>query len=312
MPLFLLNRLRLFTNKLLAPAGFAVERVRKTNPWGSPMVSTKVGSFTIQVPRFNSVTVTYRDNPENMSQLAALVLLMKKKYPNLSAIDIGANVGDTACVIKTAADIPLMCIEGDDSTYQLLRQNLSQLQQTSAHKLFLGEKTGNVAVTFDKAGWNTTIKPSQAADSQSIKITSLDDFMSAQQAAATCKVVKIDAEGFDCSIIRGAAKFIRQSHPVLMFEYNRDNMDAIGENGLDTLRMLSDLGYSQVVFHDCYSRFFTDALLSNDGLVRDMLDYADGKHGAIYYFDLTVFHQDDTDVAIEFVKAERARRINAR
>jgi len=169
-----------------------------------------------------------------------------------------------------------------------------------------------VAVTFDKAGWNTTIKSSQAADSQSIKITSLDDFMSAQQAAATCKVVKIDAEGFDCSIIRGAAKFIRQSHPVLMFEYNRDNMDAIGENGLDTLRMLSDLGYSQVVFHDCYSRFFTDALLSNDGLVRDMLDYADGKHGAIYYFDLTVFHQDDTDVAIEFVKAERARRINAR
>ena len=276
------------------------------------MVSTKVGSFTIQVPRFNSVTVTYRDNPENMSQLAALVLLMKKKYPNLSAIDIGANVGDTACVIKTAADIPLMCIEGDDSTYQLLRQNLSQLQQTSAHKLFLGEKTGNVAVTFDKAGWNTTIKSSQAADSQSIKITSLDDFMSAQQAAATCKVVKIDAEGFDCSIIRGAAKFIRQSHPVLMFEYNRDNMDAIGENGLDTLRILSDLGYSQVVFHDCYSRFFTDALLSNDGLVRDMLDYADGKHGAIYYFDLTVFHQDDTDVAIEFVKAERALRINAR
>lgn len=311
MPLYLLNRLRLFTNKVLAPAGFAVQRVRKSNPWGSPMVATKVGRFTIQVPRFNPVTTTYEDNPDNMSQLAALVVLMKKKYPNVSAVDIGANVGDTACVIKTAADIPLMCIEGDGATFELLKKNISQLPNTTAYQLFLGEKTGNMAVSFDKAGWNTTIKPGESNGAQTIKITSLDDFMAAQPAASTCRVAKIDAEGFDCSIIRGAAKFIRQTHPVLMFEYNRDNMDAIGEKGLGTLTMLGELGYSQVAFHDCHGRFFSGSTFSDETLIRDLLDYADGKHGAIYYFDLTVFHQDDADVALEFVKEERARRVNA-
>jgi FkbM family methyltransferase len=310
MPLYLLNHLRLFTNKVLAPVGFAVERVRKTNPWGSPLVSTKIGKFTIRVPRINPVTVTYLDYPDTMSQLAPLVLLMKKKYPNLSAIDIGANVGDTACLIKTGGDIPLVCIEGDDSTYELLRQNMSQWKNTSAHKLFLGEKTGNVAATFERSGWNTTIKPGHSSGSQNIEITSLDDFMCAQQAAANCKLVKIDAEGFDCSIIRGAMKFLQQVRPVVMFEYNRDNMDTIGEKGLETLRMLCDLGYSKVAFHDCYGRFFTDAALSEDGLVQDLLDYADGKHPGIYYFDLTVFHKDDSEVALEFVKGERTRRNN--
>jgi FkbM family methyltransferase len=236
----------------------------------------------------------------------------EKKYPALSAIDIGANVGDTACIIKTAADIPLLCIEGDDYTFALLQENLRQFQNVTAYKLFLSEKTGTMAATFEKAGWNTTIKPGQGDGAQSISLTSLDDFLAREQVASGCKLLKIDTEGFDCSIIRGAAKFLQQAHPALMFEYNRDNMEAIGEKGAATLAMLRDLGYSQVVFHDCYGRFFTAASLLDDALVGDLLDYADGKHGAIYYFDLTMFHHEDTDVALEFIKAERARRVIAR
>ena len=310
MPLF--NSLRLFTNKVLAPAGFAVQRVKKTNPWGSAIVTARVGRFSIQVPRTNQVSTEYQDNPGYMGELAALASLLKKKFPDLSAIDIGANVGDTACIIKTAADIPLVCIEGDDYTFGLLQENLRQFQNVKAYKLFLGEKSGTMAATFEKAGWNMTIKPGQGDGAQTISLTTLDDFLAKEQIASGCKLLKIDTEGFDCSIIRGAAKFLAQARPALMFEYNRDNMEAIGEKGTATLAMLRDLGYSQVVFHDCYGRFFTAAELSDDALVGDLLDYADGRHGAIYYFDLTMFHREDTDVALEFIKAERARRVNAR
>jgi FkbM family methyltransferase len=310
MPLF--NSLRLFTNKVLAPAGFAVQRVKKNNPWGSAIVTTRIGRFSIRVPRTNQVSTEYQDNPCYMSELAELASLLKKKYPGLSAIDIGANVGDTACIIKTAVDIPLVCIEGNDYTFGLLEENIRQFQNVTAYKLFLGEKTGTMTATFEKAGWNTTIKPGQGDGAQTISLVSLDDFLATKPVASGCKLMKIDTEGFDCSIIRGAAKFLQQSRPALMFEYNRDNMEAIGEKGTDTLAMLRDLGYSQVIFHDCNGRFFTANALSDDALVGDLLDYADGKHGAIYYFDLTMFHREDTDVALEFIKAERARRVNAR
>lgn len=304
----LLNSVRLFANKLLGPAGLAIQRVEKTEPWGDPVATIQVGRFSMQLPRANPVSKVYQTEPDYMSQLSGLVTLLEKKYPGMSAIDVGANCGDTACIIKTAADVPLFCIEGDDRVFEFLQKNIRQFQNTSAHKMFAGEKTGTMAVTFEKAGWNTTIKPGESEGAQTVKITSLDDFMATQPAVGTCKVTKIDAEGFDCSIIRGAKKFFQQTHSAITFEYNWDNMAAIGENGWDALQMLQELGYSQVAFHDCHGRYFTDTTLSNDRLMHDLLDYADGKHGAIYYFDLTVFHQDDNDVALEFIKGERARR----
>jgi FkbM family methyltransferase len=234
---------------------------------------------------------------------------LKKKYPGLAAMDIGANVGDTACIIKTAADIPLLCIEGDDYAFGFLEKNIRQFQNTAAHKLFLGEKTGEISAAFEKSGWNTTIKPGESAAAKKIKIAGLDDFLSARPDASAYKLVKIDAEGFDCAIIRGAVKFLKQAHPVLAFEYNRDNMEAIGEGGLDTLSLLAGLGYSQVVFHDCHGRFFSAAPMSDTAFIRDLHDYADGRHGAIYYFDLTLFHEDDAEVAEVFVRTERARRL---
>lgn len=307
----LLNQLRLLTNKALAPAGFAVNRVRKSNPFGSPLITARVGRFSIQVPRASQMATLYLDNPDYMSQLKALASVLIKKYPGLSAIDVGANVGDTACVIKSVVDIPLVCIEGDDYTFGLLEANVRQFQNVTAHKVFLGAATGSMSASFEKVGWNTTIKPGDSAHAQTIKIVSLDDFLSAHPAPKNCKLLKIDAEGFDCSIIRGAGNFIRQTHPVLAFEYNRDNMTAIGEKGDAALALLQEAGYARVAFHDCNGRFFTAATLSDAPLIQDLLSYADGRDGLIYYFDLTLFHADDDDLALEFIDAERRRRPGA-
>jgi FkbM family methyltransferase len=305
MPFF--NRARLFANKVLAPAGFAVNRVKKKNPWGSRTVTTRVGRFDIQSPRASPLRTVFEDFPGYMEQLSTLVSLLNGKYSGLCAIDVGANVGDTACVIRTAADIPLMCIEGDDDIFELLQQNVRQFQGVTAHKLFLGEKTGGMPATFENRGWNATIRPGQQMEAQTIKITSLDDFLADRSVPASCKLLKIDAEGFDCSIIRGAEKFLQRVRPVVIFEFNREIMKDLGEKGLGTLAMLRRMGYSHVAFHDCTGRFLTDATFSNDVLVGDLLDYADGTLAPIY-LDLTVFHKDDEDVAIKFIQAERARR----
>lgn len=289
--------------------GVALVRTPKTPWFGQKMTTIRIGNYSIQLPSASQLADIYQRIPGHMSQLRVVASLLKKKYPDLAAMDIGANVGDTACLIKSGADTPLWCIEGDDYTFGLLEQNLRQLPNASAHKLFLGEKTGALAATFEKSGWNATIKPDASAG-QKISIVSLDDFLATQLKAPAFKLVKIDAEGFDCAIIRGAQKFLGRARPALTFEYNRDNMEAIGENGLDTLSLLSGLGYSQVAFHDCNGRFLATAALSDAALIRDMHDYADGKHSAVYYFDLTVFHHDDDDIARQFIEAERARRLN--
>ncbi len=74
-------------------------------------------------------------------------------------MDIGANVGDTACIIKSAEDIPLVCIEGEEFTFGFLKKNIAQFNNTTAHQLFLGEKSGVASVAFENTGWNLTLKP---------------------------------------------------------------------------------------------------------------------------------------------------------
>ncbi|HEY4416800.1 MAG TPA: FkbM family methyltransferase [Verrucomicrobiae bacterium] len=306
----LFYRARMFANQQLAHFGLAISRTQKTRwGWGNPIITTQVGRYAIQVPSINPISTHYTLHPNYSGHLGRLALLLKKKFPQFSALDIGANVGDTACIIKSAADVPLLCIEGDDYTYGFLKQNLQQFQNATAHNLFLGEQTGTMDICVEKSGWNTTLVPSQTGKtgaSKKLKIISLDDFLATQPNTSLIKLLKIDTEGFDCAILRGAKNFIKRVQPVITFEYNRENMDAIGEPGLDTIFMLADMGYSRIVFHDAFGRLLCSTTLAERDLIKDLHSYSDGKRSSIYYYDVTVFPTSDADIATAFIHTERS------
>lgn len=228
------------------------------------------------------------------------------KYPHAGLIDVGANIGDTLAVARSAADIPVVCVEGDPQCFAFLQQNIEQFERVSAHNVFLGEETERVSAQLQKEGWNTTIVPGDGT--KKLSIIRFDEFANTLEQRDSLKILKIDAEGYDTIILRGAGEFLRDVRPALMFEYNRHNMHAIGEDGLGTLHWLGDLGYRKALFYEpkgrlCLSCDITDAIL-----IRDLHEYADGWNAAISYFDICTFHQSDNDIAEVFVADERARR----
>lgn len=309
MSLNLFHRVRNAINWTISPLGFAIQRTRKIPwHWSGSIIETKVGRYAIKVPGINPVFWYYQANPGFTSQLGRLTSLVRGKYPQTGVIDIGANVGDTACLIKTAEDVPVLCVEGDDTSFDFLQRNVAQFQNTTAHKLYLAEKTDTIAANLACAGWNTTIQPGPADSTQAIKVMRFDDFIVTQPGWQNYKLLKIDTEGFDCPIIRGATDFIRQVSPVIFFEYNRQSMAALGEKGIDTLFLLAELGYSRIAFHDAKGRFIGSTTLADRKTVTDWHDYADGKNSEIFYLDLTVFHERDTDLALKYLEIERARR----
>ena len=317
-----LHRTRLFVNNLLSPFGLAINRVGK-QPWKrfrarqraekearekvrelEAALTIQVGRYSIQIPSQTPLSVWYG---HQALELGRLTMLVKKKFSFLAVVDIGANVGDTACIIKTAEEVPILCIEGDEYIFGFLQKNIAQFQNVTARKLFLGETTKKIRASFEKKGWNLTLKPNETS-TQTVNLTRLDDFIFSEPGWQTFKLVKIDAEGFDCSIIRGATNFLREVHPVIHFEYNRENMDAIGEPGIDTLLLLSDLGYSQLAVHDPSGRFFCSTTLSEKNFIKDLHDYADSVHGGISHYDITAFYRSDSDLAAEFQEIERQER----
>jgi len=300
------------SNRVLCPLGIELKKTWP-GPWFTPdVVTTRVGGFEIKVPGINPISTHYEHVPDYMAYLKNLCILVKEKYSDTAAIDVGANVGDTACIMRSAVpDLPILCIEGDEFTYRFLEKNLSQLPGTSSSRSFLSDRTETLSVGMSKAGWNTTLLPKASNPTAKVSVSTLDDLLAGRKGDPPYKLIKVDAEGFDCKIIRGARRLLMSSRPVITFEYNRDTMRAAGEAGLDTLAMLADCGYSRVSLHDCAGRFFCGSDLLEAGFLHDIHRYADGANGLVYYFDFTVFHSDDSDIADKFIAKERTQLDNS-
>ena len=290
---------------LLNKVGYDVIKVNVHSESKAHKVSkVTVGKFIIDMPGNNPHISNYKYDPQNNFQLGRLALLIASKYPGLTAIDIGANVGDTISVIKTMIDIPVIGVEGDPVSYRFLEMNTQQFSGISLIKEFLGEKRETIQVQLEKAGWNATLVPSKDKG-QELTLKTLDEVLAERQlASSNIKLLKIDTEGFDTIILRGAPELIRQYHPVLYFEFNKSNMETIGEDGLPTLLSFTKEGYDSIVFFDNKGRYMLNASLHDKKFIEQLHHYADENKSQIAYYDICLFHSNDRDLAESFILNE--------
>lgn len=266
--------------------------------------TVKVGKFPIQMPGKNIQLINYQLYPGLNIQLGRLAAAIYKKYPGMTVIDVGANVGDTIAVLKSAADVPVIGVEGDDTSFQFLEKNIAQFSNVSIVKTFLGEKSQETKVSMDKSGWNNTIIP-DAAGTQQVQFKSLDDVMNeGGYNNAEIKLLKVDVEGFDTIVLRGAAAIIHQHKPVLFFEYNRENMIAINEDGLSTILSFRKEGYNKIAFFDHKGTLLVATDMINEEVITYLHNYISSRHNLLGYYDICIFHEQDAVVAEEFLKTE--------
>jgi FkbM family methyltransferase len=295
--------MRKFIRKILNSAGYDIIKVNEhSNKKAGKVVKVKVGNYTIDMPGNNSQISMYKYQPDANSLLGTLAACVVEKYPDMTVIDVGANVGDTLAVIKTAIDVPVIGIEGDPVSYRFLEQNARQFNNVIVLKEFLGEEKQTIKVAFEKSGWNTTLIPTASAG-ESILLKTLDEVLEENNLSEkNSKLFKVDCEGFDTIIIRGAGTLLEKKKPVIFFEYNKTNMNAIGEDGLSTLFALEKFGYSNIIFFDNYGRYILNTPLSQRSLIKQLHHYTEDGVSQVGFFDLCLFHDRDQDIAQKFIE----------
>jgi FkbM family methyltransferase len=295
--------------KILNYVGYDIVKVYATPVFKKETV-VKAGNFELIMPATNPLIITYNEQKDFATEISRLVNYVYDKYANLTVLDVGANTGDTVAVVKSAKDVPVISIEGDEYSFSYLKRNVNQFKNVTIFNNFLGEKKGVVDVDLQKKGWNTTIIPGKGKGNR-IDMITLDDLLTtnfSKQEIQRIRLLKIDTEGFDTIIIRGALEYIKATKPVIYFEYNRDNMQAINEDGLATIWQLEALGYKTVLFYDDRGRFILATDLSDKKTIQHMNDYADGKNGLIYYYNICLIHEQDSDIAVKTIDAENRFR----
>jgi len=307
------NRKPHIVNRILRPLGLSLGRAPRSFSGGGQLVEQRVGRVDILMPEDSEIRHTYLSIPGYCSHLGRVARCVAAKYPNTRVIDIGANVGDTVAVVKSAMDLPMLAIEGDDRCYEVLSKNITRFKGVTAAKVFLGEREESVEVAISKEGWNTTLAPGDAsgnhggpAGKRKISFQTLDALLRNDAHREHYKLIKLDTEGFDLRILRGAGELLRQNRPVLLLEYNIEAMSAISEDGPAGLNRLRELGYSDLLIWDPRGTFLFRGNLSSDEFLRDLSHYLLRDDRLMAYVDLCAFSGTDSDLAEQCAIGERA------
>jgi FkbM family methyltransferase len=259
-----------------------------------------IGPYRIHLPPTHQVLEYKQKYHLYDTALAKIATVLKEKYPDLHAIDIGANVGDTAALIREFAEIPVLCIEGDPLALTYLRENVARLGEgVEIEPCFVGRDGLTVDLgAATNLGFNANLVAGEGKQGAVI-LRPMSSILAAHSRFRNSKLLKTDTEGFDFDILRLSLDIIRHAKPVIFFEYapqfRPDDLLA----GLDTLKQLISVGYSHFIYYDNFGNYLTQVEAKDQTTLDDLDAYlaSNRRHGvAIHYFDICALHHEDADL----------------
>src|SRR5258706_13989898 len=99
----------------------------------------RIGRFRLLLPADHRLDEYQRTWLRYDTALGYLARTVFRKYADSCAIDIGANVGDSAALIRSHADVRVLCVEGNPAFSQCLEHNASEIGGLELQTCFVGE-----------------------------------------------------------------------------------------------------------------------------------------------------------------------------
>jgi FkbM family methyltransferase len=172
--------------------------------------------------------------------------------PGNVMIDVGANQGEYTlwAARKVFPNGKVLAFEPMESLFEQLQENINLnprfAQIITPFKLGLSDHKGDINL-YGKANDNegvNTIYPTTEHQIliQKIALDSLDNHL-AYQDISRIDLIKIDVEGAELQVLRGAKKALLEFKPSLIIEINEQACQAAGYQGMDILNYLKPIGY---------------------------------------------------------------------
>jgi FkbM family methyltransferase len=256
---------------------------------GSRTVVRKVQGVNLSMPWSHRLPdYAARDGRygQNLVDLAALLA----EDDELTVLDVGANIGDSAVQILHAADGRVLCVEADPFYLRYLHLNADPDPRITVVEALLAPGASQDAASAVRVGGTTRFAEGVAADAMPVvAVTALREL---HPEFDRLRLVKSDTDGYDTTLIAAIAETWSDASPVLFFEYDHVLTNLAGHDPLTVWDSLAGLGYTDVAVWDNdghpLGRTTIDRVAGQasilDGLVNDR-----GYH----YWDVAVVHGAD-------------------
>lgn len=166
--------------------------------------------------------------------------------------DIGVNIGWTALNLSRICTLGhVFGFEPDPFNYKACSENLRLNQAVNNLTLVpiaLGAENGVVSMTIptpSNRGGNRIAAEGDDAPIRNIRMTTVDDYCK-ESGIVKVDLIKIDTEGYELRVLKGATRLLQDSKPTLYIEVNDDNLREQGDSALALIEFLSSLGYDRI------------------------------------------------------------------
>lgn len=169
-------------------------------------------------------------------EAANLRLLFSALRPHATVFDVGANIGLMSIpLLSDSSQVKVVSVEPSPQTYAALARTVAESALRDRWEVLdcaLGATAGETTFHCADAKWgafdgfrNTgRAGPSRAV---LVKVRTLDELWTERGRPEVC-VIKIDVEGADLDVLRGATACIGACRPLILVEWNMENLRAFG------------------------------------------------------------------------------------
>jgi FkbM family methyltransferase len=179
--------------------------------------------------------------------MTALFALCRERF---TVLDIGANIGWTVLnLARLAGHGKVIGFEPDLYNFERCSENLrlNNFKNAEVFNVGLGAHAGRVNMqvrTPSNRGGNR-IAPQGSGASHLVDIVRLDDFPPARD-LTRIDLVKLDVEGYELHVMKGAEALLRKHRPMLFIELDDNNLRDQGDSAEDLIHFLLDIGYRRI------------------------------------------------------------------
>jgi FkbM family methyltransferase len=222
--------------------------------WGrKPLVETTLASsnVTVLVPwadGLGNVVVTFGDNEPSVFRFIATCVACRSSEEDLF-IDIGANIGVFSLrIAEQSPQVKVVSYEPNPEVASLLHYNANRnglAERIDIRQIALGDKDMSSRLETVAGDSGVSTINDDSVGGVPVVMRRLCTEMTLDQWKRVI-VLKVDVEGFEMSVFKGAEVLFQKHLPVLVFEVNRPSLAARGFEPRNLGEFLRRLGYHEL------------------------------------------------------------------
>jgi FkbM family methyltransferase len=188
------------------------------------------------------------DHDQNM-----LPLILKHIYRGDTVVDVGAFIGDHTIAYseKVGTRGKVIAFEPNPDAFECLKFNMQKCENVVSRNEAAG-LSGKVVLIKHPENIGMTYVENSDKGFKTVSIDSLN--------LDKCNFIKIDVEGFELNVLKGAEQTLKRFKPALLIEINTFALARNNVTNQDVFDYLTELGYS-------YRNIYTQ-----QGILNEQLD----------------------------------------